>query len=156
MIKVFITVGTTPFDKLIRICDLNLDPGKFQCIAQVSEFSSYLPKNIEVFPFINDVSLHLKSADLIISHAGAGNVYSILEKHLKVIFVPNNTLKDGHQEDICRFIEENHFASVYRLNSNESLTEKIGYTITEKFQIYTNDKTDDLVHSIYQILKRPR
>jgi beta-1,4-N-acetylglucosaminyltransferase len=153
MIKVFITVGTTPFDELIRYCDLNLDPDKFKCTAQVSEYSSYVPKNLEAFPFVKDISTYLKSADLVISHAGAGNVYSILENHFKAIFVPNHTLKDGHQEDICRFIEKNHYASVYRLNSDESLNEKIGYTIIEKFQIYSNDKTNDLIHSIYQILK---
>lgn len=153
MIRVFITVGTTPFDELIRRCDQELANGGFQCVAQMSEFSTYTPKNIDAFPFVKDISKHLQNADIIISHAGAGNVYSILEEHYKVIFVPNHTLKDGHQEDICNFIEKNHYASVFRLETTDSLLQKIDYTLAEKFNVYSNDNSEELVQSIFQILK---
>jgi beta-1,4-N-acetylglucosaminyltransferase len=154
MINVFITVGTTPFDELITHCDRTIDTSLFQCVAQVSEFSSCNVKNIVSFPFVRNINQYCQNADIIISHAGAGSVYNVLEMKKKAIFVPNNKLKDGHQEDICQFIIKHDYAEVYRLGSvTNSINELLLKVYSKTYNMYSNPKTFQLVKCIYSDLK---
>ena len=118
MIKLFITVGTTPFDSLIRYCDENINLSKFEVIAQVSELASYTVQNIKGITFTKDINTYYNDADIVITHAGAGSTYNLLEMNKKVILVPNNTLKDGHQNDICKFIKDHNYGEVLSLENN--------------------------------------
>lgn len=153
MINVFVTVGTTPFDDLIEICDTTLDPAIFKCIAQISDLSRYKAKNIKTFAFDNNISAYFENADIIISHAGAGNVYSILESNKKAIFVPNNSLKDRHQEDICSYVKRNNYAEVFQLNSNVLLGNVLLRMQALSFSSYSNSDKETLPKEIFKILK---
>jgi beta-1,4-N-acetylglucosaminyltransferase len=153
MINVFITVGTTPFDELITHCDTTIDTSLFQCVAQISEFSSCNVTNIVAFPFVSNINEYCQNADIIISHAGAGSVYNILEMQKKALFVPNNKLKDGHQEDICKFIIKNDYAEVYKLGSVTNINELLLEVHSKTFNTYSNPTNFQLVNCIYSDLK---
>lgn len=118
MIKIFVTVGTTEFDKLIQIIDQTCGKLKeFEIVAQRSSSSAYQPSNIDYFDFSGDIESYIDKADIIITHAGAGSVYSMLEKGKKLIVVPNLSRIDQHQSELANYVQKNNFAlTCYELN----------------------------------------
>ena len=111
MINVFVTVGTTEFDELIQVVDQTCGNQQgLQVVAQVSRSSIHKPVNIDYFEFSNDVASYIDKADVIITHAGAGSVYSMLEKGKKIIVVPNLSRVDSHQIELANHVEKNNFA----------------------------------------------
>lgn len=152
MKSIFITVGTTPFDELIKFCDENIDISKFEVLAQVSSSAIYKPKNIESIDFTNNVQELYNNTDIIISHAGAGSVYNLLELNKKIIFVPNFTMKDNHQKDICRFIKDNNYATVIDIRDNINLNELL-LSITDKtFNKYSTIGSKELIADIFNMI----
>lgn len=152
MIKVFVTVGTTPFDALIKHLDQQ-DWNGIEIIAQISDEASFIPRNIEYFEFCDNIDFYYKNYDVIISHAGAGSIYKLLELHKKCIFVPNTTMKDNHQEDICRFVSENNFAEIFRLKNKElHIIKLIKQTLISGFNTYTNTNSMLLATTIFETL----
>ena len=50
--------------------------------------------------------------ELIVTHAGAGSIYGLLEKGKNLIVVPNLERDDKHQSEIAKFVEDNNYALV--------------------------------------------
>lgn len=151
MINVFITVGTTPFDELIRFCDENIDSNKFEVLAQVSNFSKYEVQNIKSIEFSANIKELYSEYDIIISHAGAGSVYNLLEMNKKCIFIGNFTMKDNHQDDICKFVQENNYAEVLDIRSYQNINKLIDKVINKNFTLYSSRKSG-LVEEIYNLI----
>lgn len=108
--KIFVTVGTTPFDDLIKYLD-NLDTEN-EIIFQISDDYKYKPVNHKYFTFTDDIEEYYNMSDIVITHSGAGSVYRLLELKKKIIIVPNMTRVDGHQMDLANFMKDNKFALV--------------------------------------------
>lgn len=108
--KYLVTVGTTPFDQLIKYLDLNLDRNKADLIFQTAD-GEYKPTNFEYFNFTPDI--FSKYSDYtIVTHAGAGTVFKLLELNRKFIAVPNLERKDKHQIELANFLFKNNYAEV--------------------------------------------
>jgi beta-1,4-N-acetylglucosaminyltransferase len=109
--NILVTVGTTAFDELISVIDQSFENDKsVNIVAQVSSSSNYTPKNFEAFEFSDHFQFYVDAADLIVTHAGAGSVYSMFEKTKKLIVVPNLTRADNHQLELAKYVQDNHFA----------------------------------------------
>ncbi len=106
--KLFVTVGTTPFDALIRKADSQLS-NDFELISQISE-GQYKPKHHQYFRFSDQVENYINDADIVISHGGAGTIFKVLEMSKKLIIVPNFDRVDHHQSDICEYMDRNNHA----------------------------------------------
>lgn len=109
--KIFITVGTTPFETLIRFCDENLDSA-LAITMQISNDASYIPKRFDYFKFTKDIISFYQSADLIITHAGAGTIFTLLEMSKRIIVVPNLERDDSHQKDLAGVVSSNKWGLV--------------------------------------------
>ncbi|WP_394157426.1 PssE/Cps14G family polysaccharide biosynthesis glycosyltransferase [Vibrio campbellii] len=110
--KIFVTVGTTPFDSLIKSIDEKIaNIHGVEVTFQISD-GNYKPKFGDFFNFSENINHYYKSSDVVITHAGAGSIYSLLESRVKTIIVPNLDRIDKHQIDIARFMENNGYASV--------------------------------------------
>jgi UDP-N-acetylglucosamine transferase subunit ALG13 len=122
---IFVAVGTQfPFDRLIRYVDEWCGANRHQGIAQIAE-GEYLPKHMQYEKFMTtDVfNQHLKSADLIISHAGMGNIITAVEAH-KPIIVMNRQFELGehrnnHQADGLEWMGQ--LPGVYTASTQEQL-----------------------------------
>ncbi|EFN82693.1 UDP-N-acetylglucosamine transferase subunit ALG13-like protein [Harpegnathos saltator] len=112
---VFVTVGTTKFDDLItavlnpavlealsardyrhlilQIGNSSIEP---DCIARCGFHS------IESFKLSPSIGKYMQSADLVISHAGAGSVLEALENCKHLIVVINDLLMDNHQVELAK------------------------------------------------------
>ena len=109
--NILVTVGTTAFDMLIATIDKSFEGDKsVNIIAQISSSSNYHSKNFQSFKFSDDFQSYIDSADLIVTHAGAGSVYSMLEISKKLVVVPNLTRADNHQLELAKYVQDNNFA----------------------------------------------
>jgi beta-1,4-N-acetylglucosaminyltransferase len=154
MVNFFVTVGTTPFDGLI----INLDEfskknKSFNFIFQKSQ-GKYTPTFGESFNFSNEIEKYYIDADIVITHAGAGSIYRLLELNKKVIIVPNFERIDKHQSDIALFMEKNQHALV--LWDYENLENTILESLHFSPRLYEKDsffKSIDISSYIDEVLK---
>ncbi|EFC49926.1 predicted protein [Naegleria gruberi] len=116
--KIFVTVGTTQFEDLIQlICKpsvlqvfynqgythitIQIGTGSFeppsQCPIKGMTWECYRKK-----PSIKE---DIISADLMITHAGAGSIFETLKLGKKLIAVPNESLMGNHQLELAKALE---------------------------------------------------
>ena len=126
----FVTVGTTRFDGLVAAAD---DPGftaallsrGFTHLAiQAGSGGGYAPHRllgpgvsagvvkvgkkqlaVEFFSYAPSLADRMASANLVISHAGAGSVFEALRAKTPLIAVPNPALMGDHQGELARSLE---------------------------------------------------
>ena len=102
--KVLVTVGTTKFDSLISFLDMALLRYKHvEPIFQIGG-GDYKPKNFDYFEFTPDINDYYVSADIVITHAGAGTIYKLLALNKKIFMVPNLERIDFHQMEIAEYM----------------------------------------------------
>jgi len=104
--KIFVTVGTTQFDALIEYLDSHL-PKDYEVLFQIAN-GEYKPKNFKFITYTDKIDALYQEYDYIITHAGAGTIYKLLDLHKKMIVVPNLDRIDKHQIDIANYMEKNN------------------------------------------------
>ncbi|KAJ3677583.1 hypothetical protein LUZ60_003307 [Juncus effusus] len=112
---VFVTVGTTCFDKLVaamdsaKVKEALFRRGYTHLLIQMGR-GSYIPSkvsgeegslNVDYFTFSSSIADYLKSASLIISHAGSGSIFETLRLNKPLIVVVNEDLMDNHQAELA-------------------------------------------------------
>lgn len=111
MSTLFVTVGSTSFDELIRsVCSESclkvlVSKGFNQVVLQIGR-GTYIPEkspllDIKWFDFKDSISDDLKNASLVIGHAGAGTILESLFERTPLIVVLNEQLMDNHQTELA-------------------------------------------------------
>lgn len=110
--KLLMTTGTTDFRSLLRFLEGDARFAlEFDTIIQSPGVTKHnIPSPAKLFEFIEDIDRYYLESDLIISHAGAGTIYRLLELKKKFIVVPNLDRHDKHQLQITQFVSSNHYA----------------------------------------------
>mmetsp|Transcript_14549 Transcript_14549/g.24070 ORF Transcript_14549/g.24070 Transcript_14549/m.24070 type:complete len:168 (+) Transcript_14549:151-654(+) len=115
---VFVTVGTTLFDELIRILDskqahtLLFRKGYTRLLMQIGKGShepglSQVPGfQVEFYRYKPTLAEDYRNASLIISHAGAGSIMESLELRKPLVVVVNELLMNNHQTEIASELAE--------------------------------------------------
>jgi beta-1,4-N-acetylglucosaminyltransferase len=133
--KIFITVGTTKFDSLIEFLDNNLDKS-YDVLFQIAN-GTYIPKNFKHIIYSDDIDSLYKEYDYIITHAGAGTIYKLLELRKRFITVPNLERIDHHQKDIADFVHRNSYA--ISCNDFKDIIPALEKLPKQKFNFYEKD-----------------
>ncbi|XP_052198959.1 uncharacterized protein LOC127806042 [Diospyros lotus] len=117
---VFVTVGTTCFDALVRAVDTPQVKREFfrkgytHLLIQMGR-GTYIPTKssgedgcvaVDYFPFSPSIADNLKSASLVISHAGSGSIFETLKLGKPLIVVVNEDLMDNHQSELAEELAE--------------------------------------------------
>ncbi|KAK9691869.1 hypothetical protein RND81_09G225500 [Saponaria officinalis] len=117
---VFVTVGTTLFDALVRSVDTPevkqelYAKGYTHLLIQIGR-GSYIPSRstgedgslaVDYFTFSSSIADSLKSASLVISHAGSGSIFETLRLRKPLIVVVNEDLMDNHQAELAEELAE--------------------------------------------------
>eukprot|EP01060_Flectonema_neradi_P007349 TRINITY_DN15108_c0_g1_i1.p1 TRINITY_DN15108_c0_g1~~TRINITY_DN15108_c0_g1_i1.p1 ORF type:complete len:374 (+),score=58.45 TRINITY_DN15108_c0_g1_i1:94-1215(+) len=110
-----VTVGSTQFDELIKACDDRCflktlkDMGIKKIIIQHGS-GKYVVSNIagccEVMKFSPELPSIVRTASLVISHAGAGTILDCLLNDVRMIVVPNENLMANHQVQLATALAE--------------------------------------------------
>lgn len=109
--KILVTVGTTEFDWLIRSMDMlaRAHPS-WDVLSQVGP-GSYEPRYHPHVIFEEDLFRRHKDR-LVVTHCGAGTVYSLLEEGRQFVAVPNLERSDKHQTELAEYLAEQTLALV--------------------------------------------
>lgn len=117
---VFVTVGTTCFDALVRAVDTRevqqelSARGYTDLVIQMGR-GTYNPKKsngedgslvVDYFTFSPSIVDYLRSASLVISHAGSGSIFETLRLGKPLIVVVNEDLMDNHQTELAEELAE--------------------------------------------------
>jgi beta-1,4-N-acetylglucosaminyltransferase len=131
---IFITVGTTAFDSLIRAVDEISKQNREEIICQIAD-GKYFPKNCEYFRFKASLETEIQKADLVICHGGAGTLFNLLKLNKKVIAVPNLIRKDKHQTDLIdELADKNYIISCYELSELKTKIENSKKVSLKKYE----------------------
>lgn len=141
--SVFVTVGTTQFDKLIstvtspEICKklksrgygkLTLQIGKGEVVPSSSKINGL---TIEHYRYKTSIIEDIQNASLVISHAGAGSCLETLGAGKPLLVVINEDLMDNHQLELAyKLFKDQH---IYYCNCS-SLEETVDSMDLEKLK----------------------
>lgn len=101
---IFVTVGTTDFDELVRAMDRVAPTLGEEVIAQIGR-GKYVPQHMEHFRFAPSLEPYYRRARVVVAHGGLGTVVEVLQRGIKLIGVSNPDRYDRHQEDLLRALE---------------------------------------------------
>lgn len=102
---IFVTVGTTDFDDLIRAMDVLAADLDETVVAQIGR-GRYIPKHVESFRFAPSLDPYYNRARLVVAHGGLGTAVEVIQRRIKLIGVSNPDRYDHHQEDLLRTLSE--------------------------------------------------
>lgn len=109
--NVFVTVGSTSFDELVQtvIDPVTIDHLKSLGCERLTIQAGKFPvgtkgdRDIKIrsYKYSKDLTEDISNADLVIGHAGAGTCLEVLRQRKRLLVVINDSLMDGHQEEIA-------------------------------------------------------
>lgn len=128
MKRIFVTVGTTPFPRLINAASVL--QGRYECYYQTGDVE--LPP--QYFKFLVNIESHVKAADLVICHCGAGTVYALLEQRKRILVVPNLDRSDKHQLELAEYVDRENLGQV--CNDLDALENAVDIALKREFRVY--------------------
>lgn len=134
--NLFVTVGTTRFDSLVKRVALDPFFRSNECVLQVGPGGLH-PEGFEVFEFTDRIEEYYISADVVITHAGAGSIYQLLELKKPMVIVPNTERVDPHQYDISTIMQTNGYA--FSVIDLDTLSEAVLKASRTTFRVFERD-----------------
>ena len=127
--RAFLTVGTQlPFDRLVKMVDLSVNPLRLSCFAQIG-LSNYTPVHVAYTDFCSrdEFIEQVKMCDLIISHAGMGSVLTASKFRKPIILMARNSELGEHRNDhqVASARELKSKPNVYVVENNVEFGEAI-------------------------------
>lgn len=125
--KIFVTVGTQlPFDRLVAAVDTWAATHPAEIFAQTGA-SAHQPQNIAWKDFIGvaEANQRIRTADLVVAHAGMGTILTRLEAGLPIIILPRRANLGEHRNDhqLATARRLSHLAGLTVVDDEEELSE---------------------------------
>jgi beta-1,4-N-acetylglucosaminyltransferase len=105
----FVTVGSTDFDPLVRAADEIAPLIDLPMVIQIG-IGRCEPKNAEWFRIAPSLEPYYERAEVVVSHGGAGTILEVLRRGMRLVSADNPDRPDQHQKDMI-----GHMASLGRL-----------------------------------------
>jgi len=106
---IFVTVGSTDFDLLVRAVDALCAPAGilagYDVEMQIGE-GQYEPAHARFFRFAPSLMPYFERADLVIAHGGLGTAVEAIGCGSRLLAVANPDRYDHHQEDLLGALAE--------------------------------------------------
>lgn len=146
--KVLVTVGTTRFDLLVKYADM-LTGSEYDVLVQTSD-TEYVCGFVRCRSYIENIEKFYKNADVVVTHAGAGSVYKLLEMGKKIIVVPNLERIDKHQYDLARYVCDNGYALVlWDVSKLETALKDVRCFSPKKYSPDPFFKYDEIIREVF-------
>lgn len=143
---IFVTVGTTAFDSLIeaadklpRDLDVIIQKADGQYLPQNHKYHEYLEYNREYIDYVN-------KADAVITHGGAGTLFDLMDRGIKIIGVANDERSDHHQADLLQELSDSGYILwCQNLDDLEKHVEQLKTFQPKKYQKPENNIAQDII-----------
>jgi UDP-N-acetylglucosamine transferase subunit ALG13 len=98
---IFVTVGTTDFDALVRAMDALAPSLGEPVVAQIGR-GAYEPVNMTFFRFAPSLDPYYQQTRLVVAHGGLGTLIEVMQRGIKLIGLSNPDRYDRHQDDLLQ------------------------------------------------------
>ena len=133
----FVTVGSTDFDDLIKAVDNLVPKLETKGIMQIGN-GKYKPVNLKFFRFKETLEPFYKKATLAVAHGGLGTTIELLKHRIPLVSISNPDRFDKHQDDLLKAMEdEGYLVWCKRL---KDLEQSIHLAQINNFRIYETPK----------------
>jgi len=106
LVVIFVTVGTTEFDDLVRAMD-ELAPRLDEEVVMQIGRGDYEPRHAAAyFRFAPSLDEYYEQASIVVAHGGLATAMEVLHRGGKLIGVPNPDRYDRHQEDLMSYLAD--------------------------------------------------
>ena len=102
---IFVAVGTTDFDALIKKMDEIAPRLPEKVIVQIGN-GQYVPQNCQYIRFAPSLAPYYDRATIVVSHGGLGIITEALERGKKLIGVENTACHGAHQRELLSTLSE--------------------------------------------------
>eukprot|EP00092_Neocalanus_flemingeri_P022827 GFUD01024751.1.p1 GENE.GFUD01024751.1~~GFUD01024751.1.p1 ORF type:complete len:165 (+),score=38.58 GFUD01024751.1:41-535(+) len=156
--RVFVTVGTTQFDSLVtRVCSQDIQSellglGYTSMVVQTGKFCpspdslSNTELELSWYDYKPSLSQDISSADLVISHAGAGTCIEVLEAGKPLIVIVNDQLMGNHQVELAERLALDSYLVCGTVSTLQETIEKFSQ---EKSNLQPYPKPDGTIFSSF-------
>lgn len=141
--SVFVTVGTTKFEKLIETLTsdevLNvLNEQGYKTITLQTGNGTYTQRshteiNLDYHKYFPNIDEQIENASFVISHAGAGTCLEVLKKQKPLIVVINEDLMDNHQIELADELQKYGYLYYCTCETLASLLAKVDLSSLKKY-----------------------
>jgi UDP-N-acetylglucosamine transferase subunit ALG13 len=139
----FVSVGSTDFDDLIKAVDALIPSYGFSGIMQIGH-GQYEPTNLPFFRFSSSLNNFYNQATIAIAHGGLATTIEILKQRIRLVSVSNPDRYDQHQDDLISTLAEKGFLVWCRNLKN--LNQAISLALNGDFKFYQPPKCT--IHSV--------
>jgi UDP-N-acetylglucosamine transferase subunit ALG13 len=101
---IFVTVGSTDFDLLVRAVDALAPSLPSKGVMQIGH-GEYTPAHWPYFRFAPSLEPYYDQASLVIAHGGLATTMEVLSRGLPLVGVSNHDRFDNHQDDLLTAME---------------------------------------------------
>lgn len=143
---IFVTVGTTDFEELVRCID-ELAPSLNERIVCQIGLGEYVPRHCESFRFAPSLEPYMRQAALVITHGGLGSIVEALRLQLPVVALSNPDRRDLHQDDLLTTFERRGY--IVWCRSMNQLAASIAQARQQTFATY-----EDPPCTIHTVIRR--
>ena len=99
---IFVTVGSTDFDALVRRMDELSEALPDEVVMQIGE-GQYVPQHAAAhLRYAPSLDPYYDRAEIVVSHGGLGTVVEALRKGKRLVAASNPDRYDTHQETSCK------------------------------------------------------
>jgi beta-1,4-N-acetylglucosaminyltransferase len=102
---IFVAVGTTDFDALIRKMDEIAPSLPEEVVMQIGN-GQYVPRHCQYFRFAPSLEPYYESATIVVCHGGLGIIMEALERGKKLISAENTSCHGAHQRELLSTLAE--------------------------------------------------
>lgn len=140
---IFVTVGSTDFDPLVKAVDFLAPTLEAEGIMQIGH-GMFEPVNWPFFRFAASLAPYYEQASLVIAHGGLATTMEVLRRGIPLVSVSNLDRYDNHQDDLlATMANEGYLVWCQRL---EDLAEAIKMAQTTPLSRYK--QPDCKIHDI--------
>lgn len=157
---ILVTVGTQlPFDRLISALDAIAPSVARPMFAQTGK-GRYAPTNMEWQPLVEpaEFETRIRSAELIVAHAGIGTVLMAQRHRKPIILFPRRAdlheHRNNHQMATARALENRE--GIHIAWTEERLADLIGQPLSAPAAVERHERRDSLCEAIVDFIDQRR
>ncbi len=140
---IFVTVGTSHYDPLIREMDGLVASGRVPrpVVAQIGR-GQYVPQHMRYYRFLKSLQPAYDAADLVVSTGGAGTTIECVRRGLRLVVVENESLMERHQAQLIgEMARRGHLLWCRRL---DDLADCVHEALSREFPPFVSDPPDGI------------